>query len=111
MKNNACKRISIDPPAVEKLSRGQELSQSIHLVVERCQDYDKKQLKILTDKLGVKELSRLFKNSFSRREKHRYECNQVSNSTKDLNNILSFQKHLSTRKMISTKIPKHLNSH
>ena len=49
---------------------------------------------------GVKEGSRLLKNSFSRREKHIYECNQecnqVCNITKDPNNILNFQNHLST---------------
>ena len=31
------------------------------------------------------------KNSFSRREKHKYECNQACFTTKDPNNILSFQ--------------------
>jgi len=36
----------------------------------------------------VEEMLRLLKNSFSRREKHRYECNQTCNSTKDPNNIL-----------------------
>ena len=38
-----------------------------------------------------------FKTSFSRGEKHRHECNQVCNSTNDSNNILSSQKHLSTK--------------
>ena len=38
---------------------------------------------------GVEEVSRLLKISFSRREKHRYECNQVCNLTKDPINILS----------------------
>ena len=41
------------------------------------------------------------KNSFSRREKHKYECNQACYATKDSNNILSSQNHLSTRKMSS----------
>ena len=41
------------------------------------------------------------KNSFSRREKHKYECNQACYTTKDSNNILSSQNHLSTRKMSS----------
>ena len=40
---------SIDPPSVEKLSRGQELSQSIHQVSRRCQDCDKKKLGSSTD--------------------------------------------------------------
>ena len=56
---------------------------------------------------GVNEVSRLLKNSFSRREKHRYECNQAYNTTKDPINILSFQNHLSTKKKnLSTMIPK-----
>ena len=37
-----------------------------------------------------------FKNSFSRREKHRHECNQVRNSTKDPISNLNSQNHLST---------------
>ena len=37
-----CKnRSSIDPPAVEKLSRRQELSRLIHQVLRSCQDCDK----------------------------------------------------------------------
>ena len=52
-----------------------------------------------TDSLAIETLSRLLKNSFSRRENHRYECNQACYSNKDPNNILSSQKHLSTRKM------------
>jgi len=40
------------------------------------------------------------KNNFSKRKKtHRNECNQANYSTKDPNNMLSFQKHLSTRKI------------
>ena len=35
---------------IEEVSRGQELSQSIHLAIERCQDCDKKQLKSSTDR-------------------------------------------------------------
>ena len=43
--------------------------------------------------------SQLFKNIFSRGEKHRHECNQVCNSTNDpkKKNILNSQEHLSTR--------------
>ena len=33
----------------------------------------------------------MLKNSFSRREEHRHECNQTCNSTKDPNNILISQ--------------------
>ena len=53
VKNNACKRISIDREAVEKLSRRQEIFRSIHLAVERCRDCDKNQLKIPIEKSGV----------------------------------------------------------
>ena len=39
------------------------------------------------------------KNIFSKRGKtHRNECNQANYSTKDPNNMLSSQKHLSTQK-------------
>ena len=49
------------------------------------------------DPPSYQEVSRLLKNSFSRKEKHRYECNQVCNTTKDPNNILNSQNHLSTK--------------
>ena len=35
------------------LSRGQKVSRSIHLAIERCQDYDKKQLKSSIDKPSI----------------------------------------------------------
>ena len=47
--------------SVEKLLRGQELSRSIHLAIERCRDCDKNQLKISIDKPGVKEVSRRYR--------------------------------------------------
>ena len=37
-----------------------------------------------------------FQNSFSRNEKHRHECNPTCNTTNDLINILSSQKHTHT---------------
>ena len=50
-------------------------------------------------------------NSFSRREKHKHECNQACNSTNDPINILSSQNHLSTT-ILSTKIPNtHTHTH
>ena len=55
VKNNACKRISIDPPGVEKLS--QELSQLIHQVSRSCRDCDKKKLKKLDKQQGIEEVS------------------------------------------------------
>ena len=64
---------------------------------------------------GVEEVSRLLKNSVSRREKHRYECNQTCNSTKDPNNILTSQKLLLTRKKnvkhIDPKTHTHTHTH
>ena len=46
------------------------------------------------------------------REKHRYECNQACYTTKDPNNILSSQNHLSTRKKNVKLIdPKHTHTH
>ena len=39
--------------AVKELSRGQKLSRSIHLAIERCRDCDKKQLKSSIDKPSI----------------------------------------------------------
>ena len=56
-----CKnRSSIYPPAVEKLSRRQELSRCIHQVSRRCRDCDMKQLKKLDRQQGIKEVSSQF---------------------------------------------------
>ena len=97
---------SIDPPSVEKLSKGQELSWLIHQVLRRCRDCDKKKSleawQIARCKRGV-ELA--FKISFSRREKHRHECNQACNTTNDPNTILTSQNNLSAA-ILSTWIPK-----
>ena len=49
-------RSSIDPPGVEKLSRRQELSRSIHHVSRSCQDCDKKKLKKLDRQQGIEEV-------------------------------------------------------
>ena len=59
---------------------------------------------------GVEEVSSLLKNSFSRREKHRYECNQACNTIKDPINILNSQKHLS-RTNFKHKDPKNTHTH
>ena len=73
-------RSSIDPPGVEELSRRQELSQSIHQVSRRCRDCVKKNAweawQISRYRGGVEPI---FQNSFSRCEKHRYECNLTYN--------------------------------
>ena len=53
-----CKnRSSICPPAIEKLSRGQELSRSIHQVSRSCWECDEKKLKKLDRQQGIKEVS------------------------------------------------------
>ena len=54
---------------------------------------------------GVQKLLRNSKTVFQRREKYKYKCNQACYSTKDLNSILSSQKHFST-KILSTMILK-----
>ena len=51
------KKISIDPLDVEKLSRRQELSQSIHQVSRICRDCYKKKLKKLDRQQGIDEVS------------------------------------------------------
>ena len=51
-------RSSIDQPAVEKLSRRQELFRSIHQVSRSCRDCDiKKKLEELDRQLAVEEVS------------------------------------------------------
>ena len=57
-------------------------------------DCNKNQLKISIDKPSVEEVSRLLKNSFSRREKHRYECNQACSTTKDPKIIFELFKNI-----------------
>ena len=48
---------SIDPPGVEKLSRRQELSWSIHQVSRSYRECDKKKLKKLDRQQGIEEVS------------------------------------------------------
>ena len=106
MKQRHKKRSSINPPAIEKLSRVQEHSWSIHQLLRICRDCDKKKnleaRQIARCQRGV-ELA--FKNSFLRREKHRHECNQAHKPTKDPISNLNSQNHLSTT-ILSTVIPK-----
>ena len=47
------KKCSMDQGSVEELSKGQKVSRSIYLAIERCEDCDKKQLKSSIDKLGI----------------------------------------------------------
>ena len=50
-------KISIYSPRVDKLSKRQELSRSIHQVSRSCQDCDKKKLKKLDRQQGIEEVS------------------------------------------------------
>ena len=84
--------------------RRQEISRSIHLAIERCQDCDKKSIENHDRQARYQEVLRLLKNSFSRREKHRYECNQACNTTKDPNIILN-----SSKTSLNNKKVKHIN--
>ena len=106
-------RSSIDPPGVKELSRRQELSRSIHQVSRRCRDCVKKNAweaqQIARCRGGVETA---FQNSFSRCEKHRYECNPTYNSTKDPINTKISQNSLSIQKILSTRISKtHTYTH
>ena len=89
-------RNSINPPGVEKLSRRQELSRSIHQVSRRCRDCIKKNAwetrQIARYQGGVEPT---FQNCFSRCEKHRYKCNPTYNSTNDPINTKISQNSLS----------------
>ena len=59
-------RSSIDPPGVEKLSRRQKLSRSIHQVSRNFRDYNKKKLKKLDRPQGIEEVSRRCQASFKK---------------------------------------------
>ena len=74
------------------------------LAIKRSQDCDKKSTENLDRQARYREVSRLLKNSFSRREKHRYECNQACNSTKDPNIISN-----SSKISLNNKKVKHIN--
>ena len=83
VKNNACKRISIDPPGVEKLS--QELSQLIHQVSRSCRDCDKKKLKNLNRQQNVEEVSRRCRASFSKQFFKKWKTQTSMQSNMQLN--------------------------
>ena len=107
------KRNLIDPSGVEKLSRRQELSRSIHQVSRRCQDCVKKKAwearQIARYRGGVEPA---FQNSFSREEKHRYECNPTFNLTNDpINTKISWNSLLIKNKIWAQGSPKHTHTH
>ena len=106
-------RNSIDPLGVEDLSRRQELSRSIHQISRRCRDCVKKnawEARQIARYWGGVEPT--FQKSFSRCEKHKYECNPIYNSTNDPINTKISQNSLSIQKILSTRISKtHTHTH
>ena len=79
-----CKnRSSIYPPAIEKLSRRQELSRSIHQVSRSCRDSNMKKLKELNRQLAIEEVSsQLFKIVF--REVKNTNMNAIQHATQPM---------------------------
>ena len=78
--------------------------------------YRERKLKRLNIQPSYREVLRscrdCLKIVFQRKEKHRYECNQTCYSTRDPKKILSSQKHLSSRKMLSIQIQNtHTHTH
>ena len=110
------KRGSMDREGIENLLGIQKLSRWIKQLLRSYRECDKKKLKGLDRQPSCREVSNSYrdylKTIFQRREKHRHECNQACSITKDPNNILSSQNHLSTRKMSSTQIQNtHTHTH
>ena len=74
---------SIYPLAIEKLSRRQELSRSIHQVLRSCRDCDMKKLKELNRQLAIEEVSsQLFKIVF--REVKNTNMNAIKYATQPM---------------------------
>ena len=113
VKNNACKRILTNREAIEQKPTSMD-RESIQDLSTRQKVQTRRKRGSIHSNLskGIKKLSRCAKTVFQRREKHRHECNQTCYSTKDPNNILSSQKHLSSRKMSSIQIQNtHTHTH
>ena len=74
----------INPPGVEKLLRGQELSRSIHQESRRCRDCDKKKLGSSTNKPGIERCRAAVKLSICRcwkvSSRYRAICQALMNS-------------------------------
>ena len=99
--------------SIHQVSRGQELSRSIHQVSRRHRDCIKKKAwearQIARYSRGVKPA---FQNSFLRCEKHRYECNPTYNLTNDSINTTISQNSLSIQKKFWAQgSPKHTYTH
>ena len=76
-------RSLIDPPAVEKLSRRQELSRSIHQVSRSYLDCDKKKLQKFDRQQGIEEVSsQLLKGVFQ--EVKNIDMNAIQHATQPM---------------------------
>ena len=76
-------RSSIDPPAVEKLSRRQVLSRSIHQVSRSYLDCDKKKLQKFDRQQGIEEVSsQLLKGVFQ--EVKNIDMNAIQHATQPM---------------------------
>ena len=99
-------RTSMDRTANENLSRSYrdkfKKASMDRDCINFCRERRTKYLNGLLAIESYQEAVKMCKNNFSKKKKkHKNECSQVSYSTKDSNNILNFQNHLSTRKMPS----------
>ena len=107
-KQQKAKKILIDPPGVEKLSRRQELSRSIHQVLRSCLDCVKKKAwesrQIVRYREGVKEVSSQFFKTVFREEKNT-DMNAIQHTTQPM--IQSIQKSL--KKVSLSKNFEHKN--
>ena len=119
----------MDREAIEHLSNIQKLPRWIKKLLRSYRDkfsktsmdrncdnnYRERKLKRLDKQPSCREVSRNCRDCpkivFQRREKHKYERNQACYSTKDPNNILSFQKNLSTRKCQAFRSKTHTHAH
>ena len=105
------KNALMDRKAAEKLSANRNFLDGSRICRDKFQkasmdrrcdkNYREKKSKGLDRQLFVeiyRDAVELDQKAFQVEEKHRNECNQANYSTKDPNNTLSSQKHLSTRK-------------
>ena len=73
---------SMDRGGIKELSKGQELSRSIHLAIKRCQDCDKKQLKSSIDKPGIERCRDCLKIVFQ--EEKNTDMNAIKHATQPM---------------------------
>ena len=94
------KCVSMDRESAKKLSRQILNSSMDRRCVKICREKEVQgSLWIALCRELLRSYRAWYKQVFQRGEKHTKECNKARYSTKDPNNILIFQKHLSTRRM------------